>query len=91
MICQEIDELVDEWTPKPLGGPLTPEGRTDLASVPVISGADGPRPQHANTCKQYLHLICDNFPGLAGNETMQMRAIESLRKYSVGSCVPSGF
>ena len=39
-IRQDIDELVDEWTPEPLGAPLTPEEQSDLASVPVVSGAN---------------------------------------------------
>ncbi|KAI9452056.1 serine palmitoyltransferase [Lactarius psammicola] len=87
----EVDELVDEWTPEPLGAPLTPEEQIDLASVPVVSGANGPRPKLANTGKQVLNLASFNFTGLAGNETIKERAIETLRKYGVGSCGPPGF
>ncbi|KAH8983453.1 serine palmitoyltransferase [Lactarius akahatsu] len=83
---KEVDELVDEWTPEPLGAPLTPEEQSDLASVPVVSGANGPRPKLANTGKQVLNLASYNFTGLAGNETINVRAIETLRKYGVGSC-----
>ena len=82
---------MDEWSPEPLGAPLTPEEQTDLASVPVVSGANGPRPKLANTGKQVLNLASYNFTGLAGNETIKMRAIETLRKYGVGSCGPPGF
>ncbi|KAH9165709.1 serine palmitoyltransferase [Lactarius sanguifluus] len=32
-----------------------------------------------------------NFTGLAGNETINVRAIDTLRKYGVGSCGPPGF
>ncbi|KAH9034364.1 serine palmitoyltransferase [Lactarius deliciosus] len=42
---KEVDEL---------GAPLTPEEQSDLASVPVVSGANGPRPKLANTGKQTL-------------------------------------
>ncbi|KAF8271056.1 serine palmitoyltransferase [Lactarius quietus] len=88
---KEIDELVDEWTPEPLGAPLTPEEQTDLASVPVVSGANGPRPKLLSTGKQVLNLASYNFTGLAGNETIKARAVETLRKYGVGSCGPPGF
>ncbi|KAI0293636.1 serine palmitoyltransferase [Multifurca ochricompacta] len=88
---KEIDELVDEWTPEPLGAPLTAEEETDLASIPVVSGPNGPRPKLANTGKQVLNLASYNFTGLAGNETIKQRATETLRKYGVGSCGPPGF
>ncbi|KAH8980688.1 serine palmitoyltransferase [Lactarius akahatsu] len=88
---KEVDELVDEWTPEPLGAPLTPEEQSDLASVPVVSGANGPRPKLANSGKQVLNLASYNFTGLAGNEVIKVRAIETLRKYGVGSCGPPGF
>ncbi|KAH9052200.1 serine palmitoyltransferase [Lactarius vividus] len=71
---RRVDELVDEWTPEPLGAPLTSEEQSDLASVPVV-----------------LNLASYNFTGLAGNETIKERAIETLRKYGVGSCGPPGF
>ncbi|KAH8988180.1 serine palmitoyltransferase [Lactarius hatsudake] len=62
---KEVDELVDEWTPEPLGAPLTPEEQSDLASVPVVSGANGPRPKLATTGKHVLNLASYNFTGLA--------------------------
>ncbi|KAH8979530.1 serine palmitoyltransferase [Lactarius hatsudake] len=88
---KEVDELVDEWTPEPLGAPLTPEEQSDLASFPVVSGANGPRPKLANTSKHVLNLASYNFTGLAGNETIKVRAIETLRKCGVGCCGPPGF
>jgi serine palmitoyltransferase len=91
MIRQEIDELADEWIPEPLGAPLTPEEQADLASVRVVSGANGLRPKLVNTGKQVLNLASYSFTGLAGNKTIKVRAIETLRKYGVGSCGPPGF
>ena len=88
---QEVEELVDEWTPEPLSTPLTTEEQMDLASIPVVSGPNGPRPKLVNTGKQVLNLASYNFTGLAGNETIKERAIETLRKYGVGSCGPPGF
>ncbi|KAH8979537.1 serine palmitoyltransferase [Lactarius hatsudake] len=77
----EVDELVDEWTPEPLGALLTPEGQSDLASAEKL----------ANTGKHVLNLASYNFTGLAGNEVIKVHAIETLRKYGVGSCGPPGF
>ncbi|KAI9438081.1 serine palmitoyltransferase [Lactarius indigo] len=88
---KEVDELVDEWIPEPLGAPLTPEEQSDLASVPVVSGPNGPRPKLVNTGKQVVNLASYNFTGLAGNEVIKVHAIETLRKYGVGSCGPPGF
>lgn len=81
---------MDEWTPEPLGAPLSAEEEADLASVPVIVGANGPKPKLASG-KQVTNLASYNFTGLANNETIKQRAIEVLRKYGVGSCGPPGF
>ncbi|KAH8986401.1 hypothetical protein EDB86DRAFT_3082863 [Lactarius hatsudake] len=39
----KIDELVDEWTPDPLGAPLIPAAQSNLVPVPVVSGANEPQ------------------------------------------------
>jgi serine palmitoyltransferase len=47
-----------------LGATLTPEEQINLASMPVVSGANGPRPKLANrpnTGKQVLNLASYNF------------------------------
>ena len=74
------------WVP-----PFTSEERSDLASLPVVSGANRARPKLVNTVKQVLNLASYNFTGLAGNETIKVRGIKTLRKYGVGSCGPPGF
>ena len=76
-IRQEVNELVDKWTPEPLGASLTPEVRIDIASTPVVSSANGPRPKLANTGRQVLNLASYNFTGLAGNEIIKECAIET--------------
>lgn len=88
---QEIDELVDEWAPEPLGQPLSDWEQHDLSAVPVIQGANGPRPKLVSTGKTVVNLASFNFTGLAGNETIKEKAIETLRKYGLGSCGPPGF
>ncbi|KAH9164380.1 pyridoxal phosphate-dependent transferase [Lactarius sanguifluus] len=74
-------------SPRTLGAPLTPE-QSDLASVPMVSGTNGPRPKLA---KHVLNHASYNFTGLVGNEVIKVRAIETLRKYGFGSCGPPGF
>ncbi|KAK7449824.1 serine palmitoyltransferase component [Stygiomarasmius scandens] len=88
---KEIDELVDEWTPEPLAKPLDPIEEAELASVAIIAGPNGPKPKLVNTGKTAYNLASLNFTGLAGNEHIKERAIETLRKYGVGSCGPAGF
>ncbi|KAA1474636.1 serine palmitoyltransferase [Dentipellis sp. KUC8613] len=88
---KEIDELVDEWTPEPLGQPLSEAEQAELASVPVITGPNGVKPKLAGVGKQVVNLASYNFTGLASNEAIKQRAIEALRKYGVGSCGPPQF
>ena len=49
---------MDTGTP---GIPLTPEEKANLASVPVVSGANGPRFKLVNTGKRVLNLASYNF------------------------------
>ncbi|KAH9164360.1 hypothetical protein EDB89DRAFT_1859319, partial [Lactarius sanguifluus] len=83
----EVDELVDELTPEPLGSLLTSEEQSDFMSVPMVSGASGPRPKLTNTGQAV------NCTGLriAGNNTIKVRAIETPQRYGVGICGPPGF
>jgi serine palmitoyltransferase len=88
---QEINELVDDWTPEPLCEPLDPVEQSELTSVPVIVGPHGPKPKIASTGKTALNLASFNFTGLASSEAARQRALDTLRKYGVGSCGPAGF
>lgn len=83
--------MVDEWTPEPLAQPLSEWEEHDLSAVPVIQGPNGPRPKLAPSGKTVLNLASFNFTGLAGNEVIKERAIDTLRKYGLGSCGPPGF
>lgn len=38
-----------------------------------------------------LNLASHNYLGLIGDESIEAKAIESIRKYGVGSCGPRGF
>ncbi|KAG6837531.1 hypothetical protein H0H93_007712 [Arthromyces matolae] len=88
---KEIDELVDEWTPEPLDPPLTSIEKADLAAAPIIAGPNGPKPKLVNTGKNAINLASFNFTGLAGNENIKQSAVDTLRKYGLGSCGPPGF
>ncbi|KAJ7896100.1 serine palmitoyltransferase [Mycena olivaceomarginata] len=89
---KEIDELVDEWTPEPLAAPLNDVEASDLAAVPIVVGQNGPKPTLTKqSAKIIANLASYNFTGLAGKEVIKERAIETLRKYGLGSCGPPGF
>ncbi|KAL5514702.1 hypothetical protein ACEPAG_2018 [Sanghuangporus baumii] len=88
---EEIDELVDEWNPEPLAAPLDATEQSDFNAIPVIQGANGPKPKLLSNGKTVINLASFNFAGLAGNEHIKERAIETLRKYGLGSCSPPGF
>lgn len=82
---------MDEWQPEPLAMPLSATAQSDLAAIPVIQGANGPKPKLLSNGKTVTNLASYNFAGLAGNETIKERAIEALMKYGLGSCSPPGF
>ena len=88
---KEIDELVDEWTPEALEKDLTAAQQTDLAAVPIIVGAPGPKPKIQSTGKTVTNLAGYNFAGFVGNEEVKERAVKVLREYGLGSCGPPGF
>jgi serine palmitoyltransferase len=62
-----------------------------LDNIPVIVGPSGPKVKLANTGKTAFNLAAYNFAGLCGNERIKEKAIETLRKYGLGSCGPPGF
>jgi serine palmitoyltransferase len=62
--------------------------QADLAVVPVIVGAPGPKPRIQS--KSITNLAGYNFAGFAGNEVKE-RAVKVLREYGLGSCGPPGF
>ncbi|KAF8211724.1 serine palmitoyltransferase [Mycena galopus ATCC 62051] len=89
---KEIDELVDEWIPEPLAAPLDAAEASDLAAVPIVVGQNGPKPTLTRQPSKIIaNLASYNFTGLAGKEIIKERAIETLRKYGLGSCGPPGF
>ncbi|KAJ4292914.1 serine palmitoyltransferase component [Collariella sp. IMI 366227] len=86
----EIDELVDEWTPEPLVPPPTAQDQAELEKLPVIVGATGPKSKLANG-KTVTNLASYNFYNFNANEQIKEKAIQTLRTYGVGPCGPPQF
>ncbi|CAM6031457.1 unnamed protein product, partial [Sphagnum compactum] len=91
---KEVDELVDEWTPEPLG----PESLSDWAQMNLdnsveIVGEVGLKVGLANAPagKLFYNLASFNFLGLANNPELKEKSIEAISKYGVGTCGPPGF
>ncbi|KAJ9623879.1 serine palmitoyltransferase component [Taxawa tesnikishii (nom. ined.)] len=83
---QEIDELVEEWTPEPLASDLTPfevaENEKGRPSGPKCRLANG---------RTVTNLASFNHYNFIGNDTIKEKAVATLRTYGVGPCGPPGF
>ncbi|KAL8243879.1 hypothetical protein R6Q59_010137 [Mikania micrantha] len=87
---EEIDEMVEEWTPEPLVGKITQNEVEELERRCVIVGPTGPKSKLANG-RTVTNLASYNFYNLVSNEHLKERAIQTLRTYGVGPCGPPGF
>ncbi|KAJ2459159.1 serine palmitoyltransferase component, partial [Coemansia sp. RSA 2322] len=89
---KEIDELVDEWKPEPLVPELTEFERETLDKAVLLDGPNGIKVRLATgNGKPILNFASYNFLGFIDNPDFGAHAIETLRKYGVGSCGPPGF
>ncbi|KAJ2774423.1 serine palmitoyltransferase component, partial [Coemansia linderi] len=89
---KEIDELVDDWKPEPLVPELTDFERETLDKAALLDGPNGTKVRLASgNGKALLNFASYNFLGFIDNPDFEKRAIETLRKYGVGSCGPPGF
>ncbi|KAI9726847.1 MAG: serine palmitoyltransferase component [Cirrosporium novae-zelandiae] len=87
---EEIDELVDDWTPEPLVSPETPFEKAENEKRPVIAGPTGPKTKLSNG-RTVTNLASYNFYNFIANETIKEKAIQTLRAYGVGPCGPPNF
>lgn len=87
---EEIDGLVEDWTPEPMTATLTELEQQELEKRPVIVGPTGPKSKLTNG-KTVTNLASYNFYNFIANETVKEKAIETLRLYGVGPCGPPGF
>ncbi|KAJ1661909.1 serine palmitoyltransferase component [Coemansia sp. RSA 1813] len=90
---KEIDELVEEWNPEPLVPELTDIEREMLDRSVLIDGPNGTKVHLASgsNSKPVLNFSSYNFLGFTDSPDLEDRAIDTLRKYGVGSCGPPGF
>ncbi|KAF2144471.1 uncharacterized protein K452DRAFT_245334 [Aplosporella prunicola CBS 121167] len=86
----EIDELVEDWTPEPLVAPQTALEGMDNDKRPVIVGPTGPKTKLSNG-RTVTNLASYNFHNFLSSETLKEKAINTLRTYGVGPCGPPGF
>ncbi|PSN62637.1 PLP-dependent transferase [Corynespora cassiicola Philippines] len=87
---EEIDELVDDWTPEPLVAAPTQLEELENEKRPVIVGPTGPKSKLSNG-RTVTNLASYNFYNFLANETLKEKAIQTLRAYGVGPCGPPGF
>ncbi|TDZ19732.1 Serine palmitoyltransferase 1 [Colletotrichum orbiculare MAFF 240422] len=86
----EIDELVDDWTPEPLVAPQTALEEMENERLPVIIGPTGPKTKLASG-RTVTNLASYNFYNFNANEQIKDKAIQTLRTYGVGPCGPPQF
>ncbi|KAL3426159.1 serine palmitoyltransferase 1 (aminotransferase class I and II) [Phlyctema vagabunda] len=87
---EEIDDLVDEWTPEPLVARQTPFEEADTERLPVIVGPTGGKVK-LSSGRTVTNLASYNFYNFVGNEQVKEKAIQTLRTYGVGPCGPPQF
>ena len=88
---QEIDELVDDWTPEPLVAPPTAVETFEEEHRPIIAGPTGPKVKLINSSRTLTNLASYNYFNLVSSELIKERAITILRSYGVGACGPPNF
>ncbi|KAL1642753.1 serine palmitoyltransferase component [Diplodia intermedia] len=86
----EIDELVEDWSPEPLVAPQTALEELENEKRPVIVGPSGPKTKLSNG-RTVTNLASYNFHNFLANETLKEKAVTTLRTYGVGPCGPPGF
>ncbi|KAI9680748.1 MAG: serine palmitoyltransferase component [Caeruleum heppii] len=87
---EEIDELVEDWTPEPLVAPQSAFEEAENEKRPVIIGQTGPKVK-LSSGRTVTNLASYNFYNFVSNETLKEKAIQTLRTYGVGPCGPPGF
>ncbi|TWU78064.1 serine palmitoyltransferase component [Metarhizium rileyi] len=86
----EIDELIDDWSPEPLVAEQTALEEVENEKLPVIVGPTGPKVKLLNG-RTVMNLASYNFYNFNANEQIKEKAIQTLRTYGVGPCGPPQF
>lgn len=89
---QEINELVEDWTPEPLAAEETEAEREINEKRPVIVGPSGPKVKLGSANgKVVVNLASYNHYNFANHPELTQKAINTVRNYGVGPCSPPGF
>lgn len=87
---EEIEELVEDWTPEPLVSEETDFERIENDRKPVIVGPAGPKVK-LQSGRTVTNLASYNHYNFASNPDLTQKAINTVRTYGVGPCSPPGF
>lgn len=88
---QEINELVEDWTPEPLAAEETEFEKEINEKRPVIVGPSGPKVKLGGSGKVVVNLASYNHYNFANHPDLTQKAINTVRNYGVGPCSPPGF
>ena len=86
----EIDDLVEDWTPEPLANEESELERIENDRRPVIAGPAGPKTKLING-KTVTNLASYNHYNFSMNQDLVNKAVSTVRTYGVGPCSPPGF
>lgn len=86
----EIDDLVEDWTPEPLANEETELEKLDNDRRAVIAGPAGPKTKLQNG-KNVTNLASYNHYNFSTNPELVNKAVSTIRTYGVGPCSPPGF
>lgn len=86
----EIDDLVEDWTPEPLANDETELEKLENERRPVIAGPAGPKTKLQNG-KTVTNLASYNHYNFSTNPDLLNKAVHTVRTYGVGPCSPPGF
>ncbi len=79
-----------EWEPEPLCKELTEFQKYELEKIPTYTGTVGLKTKGLDG-KERANFAAFNFLGTLNSDAAKEKAVETLRKYGVGSCGPPGF
>lgn len=90
--ANEIDELVDDWSPEPLVPAVGEQEAWKLAKIPVVHSAISTKVCLADhPDKELVNFASNNFLNLGLNEKVIEGAAEVIRNNGVGACGPPNF
>lgn len=85
--------MVREWEPEPLIKKVSPIDSSRIKEIPVIADHNGPmvRLEGYPNDQQFLNLTTTDVYNFNNNDDLKSHAVDSIRRYGVGSCGPAGF